>query len=91
MATTKTFEGVPWDGRTAYEKWVEDDLKLDLHRDYAAGNLRKVALKPWKERGLSAVFYDMIGAESLAGMYVAEIAPGASTVPARQLCDEVFS
>ena len=38
MATTKTRVGVPWDGRTAYEKWVEDDLKLDLHRGYAAGN-----------------------------------------------------
>ena len=50
---------------------------LDLHRGYSAGNLRKVALKPWAERGISAVFYDMIGAESLAGMYVAEIAPGA--------------
>jgi mannose-6-phosphate isomerase-like protein (cupin superfamily) len=90
MATTKTFEGVPWDGRTAYEKWVEDDLGLDLHRGYAAAGLRKVAVKPWKERGISAAFYDMIGAESLAGMYVGEIAPGASTVPARQLCDEVI-
>jgi mannose-6-phosphate isomerase-like protein (cupin superfamily) len=90
MTTTKTVEGVPWDGRTAYEKWVEGDLGLELHRGYAAGNLRKVALRPWKERGVSAVFYDMIGAESLAGMYVAEIAPGASSVPARQLCDEVI-
>ena len=32
----------------------------------------------------------MIGAESLAGMYVGEIAPGASSVPARQLCDDVI-
>ena len=90
MATTKTFEGVPWDGRTAYEKWVEDDLGLELHRGYAAGNLRKVAVKPWKDRGISAVFYDMIGAESLAGMYVAELSPGTSSVPVRQLCDEVI-
>jgi hypothetical protein len=32
MATTKTHVGVPWDGRTAYERWVEDDLRVDLHR-----------------------------------------------------------
>jgi hypothetical protein len=90
MATTKTHVGVPWDGRTAYEQWVEDDLKLDLHRGYSANALRKVAVKPWGERGIAAAFYDIIGAESLAGMYVGEIAPGQSSKPARQLCDEVI-
>ena len=90
MATTKTHEGVPWDGRTAYERWVEDDLGLDLHRGYFANNLKKVAVKPWEERGISAAFYDIIGAESLAGMYVGEIAPGRSGRQAQQLCDEVI-
>ena len=64
---SKTFTGIPWDGRTAYERWVEDDLELDLHRGYSANNLRTVPLKPWTERGISAAFYDIIGAESLAG------------------------
>jgi mannose-6-phosphate isomerase-like protein (cupin superfamily) len=90
MVTSKTHVGVPWDGRTAYEKWVEDDLRLDLHRGYSAGALGKVAVKPWVERGISAAFYDIIGAESLAGMYVGEIAPARSSAPARQLCDEVI-
>jgi len=90
MAITQTFVGVPWDGRTAYEKWVEDDLKLDLHRGYFARRLGKAPVKPWEERGISAAFYDIIGAESLAGMYVGEIAPGKSSVPARQICDEVI-
>jgi mannose-6-phosphate isomerase-like protein (cupin superfamily) len=90
MATMKTHVGVPWDGRTAYERWVEDDLGLDLHRGYSATTLGKVAVKPWPERGISAAFYDIIGAESLAGMYVGEIAPGQSSKPARQLCDEVI-
>jgi mannose-6-phosphate isomerase-like protein (cupin superfamily) len=90
MATTTTHVGVPWDGRTAYERWVEDDLKLDLHRGYSATNLKKVPVKPWGERGISAAFYDIIGAESLAGMYVAEVLPGKSSTPARQLCDEVI-
>jgi len=66
MATTKTQVGVPWDGRTAYERWVEDDLKLDLHRGYSASGLKAVAVKPWAERGISAAFYDITGAESLA-------------------------
>ena len=90
MTTTKTHMGVPWDGRTAYERWVEDELKLDLHRGYAASTLKTVPVKPWAERGISAAFYDIIGAESLAGMYVGEIAPGKSSAPARQLCDEVI-
>ena len=89
MATTKTQVGVPWDGRTAYERWVEDDLKLDLHHGYSASSLRTVSLKPWSERGIAAAFYDIIGAESLAGLYVGEIAPGQSSKPARQLCDDV--
>ena len=83
MATTQTRVGVPWDGRTAYERWVEDDLKLDLHRGYSASGLKTVAVRPWAERGISAAFYDITGAESLAGMYVGEIAPGASSKPAR--------
>jgi mannose-6-phosphate isomerase-like protein (cupin superfamily) len=89
MATTKTHVGVPWDGRTAYERWVEDDLGLTLHRGYSASGLKSVAVKPWAERGISAAFYDITGAESLAGMYVGEIAPGQSSRSARQLCDDV--
>jgi mannose-6-phosphate isomerase-like protein (cupin superfamily) len=90
MATTKTHVGVPWDGRTAYERWVEDDLGIDLHRGYSASSLMRVPVKPWAERGIAAAFYDIIGAESLAGMYVGEIAPTQSSRPARQLCDEVI-
>src|SRR5258706_11056447 len=90
MATKKTHVGIPWDGRTAYERWVEDDLGLELVRDYSASNLSQVPVTPWRERGIAARFYDIIGAESLAGLYVGEIAPGASSVPARQLCDEII-
>ncbi len=90
MATKTTHVGIPWDGRTAYEKWVEDDLKLDLHRGYAATGLSKTPVRPWDARGINAAFFDIIGAESLAGMYVAELAPGKSSNPARQLCDEVI-
>ena len=37
---TQTHTGVPWDKRTPFERWVEDDLKLELQRGYAAGELR---------------------------------------------------
>src|SRR3954449_2351693 len=90
MATTRTQVGVPWDGRTAYERWVEDDLELDLHRGYSASMLKTVPVKPWADRGISAAFYDIIGAESLAGMYIGEIAAGRSSNLVRQLCDEVI-
>ena len=87
---TQTVTGVPWDKRTPYERWVEDDLKLDLQRGYAAGNFKHTAVKPWHERGIGASFYDIIGAESLAGLYVGELAPGKSSNPTRQLYDEVI-
>jgi mannose-6-phosphate isomerase-like protein (cupin superfamily) len=85
---TKT--GIPWDRRTPYEQWVEDELKLELHRGFAAGPLGRMPVGPWRERNLSATFFDFTGAESLAGMYVGEIAPGQSTTPAHQIYDEVI-
>lgn len=86
----ETHTGIPWDSRTPYEKWVEEDLKLDLHRGFAAGPLGKMPLKRWAERNISATFFDFIGAESLAGMFVGEIAPGQSTEPVHQLYEEVI-
>ncbi len=76
VSVSATHIGIPWDRRTPYERWVEDDLKLELQRGYAAGNFKKTALRPWKERGFNASFYDIIGAESLAGMFIGEIPPG---------------
>ncbi len=90
VTTRETHQGIPWDGRTAYEKWVEDDLGHELHRGYAVGPLKTFPVAPWQERNISAAFFDLIGAESLAGMYLGEIAPGQSSNPARQLADEVI-
>ncbi len=90
VTTRETHEGIPWDGRTAYEKWVEDDLGHTLHRGYAIGPLGTFPVAPWPDRNISAAFFDIVGAESLAGMYVGEIAPGQSSRPARQLADEVI-
>jgi mannose-6-phosphate isomerase-like protein (cupin superfamily) len=82
--------GIPWDIRTYYEQWVEDELKLDLHRGFAAGPLGKIPVKRWYERNISATFFDFVGAESLAGMYVGELAPGQSSTRVRQIYDEVI-
>lgn len=90
MNVTETVIGVPRDARTPFERWVEDDVKLEFVRGYAAGPLGALPVRPWAERNMSAVFIDLIGAESLAGMYVAELAPGASTPPFRMICDETF-
>lgn len=90
LAPTKTVTGVPADRRTPFERWVEDDLRLDLHRGYALGPLGKLPLKRWDARGIRAAFLDLIGCESLAGMFIGEIAPGGATEPARQLYDETI-
>jgi hypothetical protein len=84
----KTIEGVPADRRTPYERWVEDELKLDLHHGYAFGPLGKLPVKPWPERGFNAAVLDLIGCESTTGLIVGEIPPGKSTEPVKQIFDE---
>jgi mannose-6-phosphate isomerase-like protein (cupin superfamily) len=82
--------GIPHDARTPFERWAQDELKLEIIRDYFAGPLGTLAVRPWPGRNLDAVFIDLIGAESLAGMFVAELRPGQSSVPVRQIYDETF-
>ncbi len=90
LKPTETHVGIPWDSRTPYERWVEDDLKLTLHRGYFTGPLLQSDFRPWPERGLNAAFWDITGAESLAGLYVAELPPARSSERTRQLYDEVI-
>jgi len=90
MKLVETTVGVNRDARTPFERWVEDDLKLEIVRGYGAGPLGSLTLRPWAERNLDAVFVDLIGAESLAGMYVAELPAGRSTLRTRQLFEETF-
>jgi len=86
----ETVMGVQRDARTPFERWVEDTVGLETVRGYAAGPLGKLAVRPWAERNLDAVFVDLIGAESLAGMFVFDLKPGASSKRWRQVADETF-
>lgn len=86
----ETRAGVPRDARTPFERWVEDDLDLEIVRGYAAGPLGTMPVRPWTERNASAVFIDLIGGESLAGMYVLELAPGEASTKVRSLSEETF-
>lgn len=90
LNTVQEHLGVPWDGRTPYERWVEVDQGLTLHRGYAAGPFGTAPVEHWALKGINAAFYDIIGGESLAGMYVGEIPPGESSTQVRQLFDEVI-
>lgn len=90
MNLVETIVGVNRDARTPFERWVEDELKLEIVRGYGTGPLGTLAVRPWPQRNLEAVFVDLIGAESLAGMYVADLRAGQSTLPTRQLFEETF-
>ncbi|HEY7066327.1 MAG TPA: hypothetical protein VII06_32945 [Chloroflexota bacterium] len=90
LQAKETHVGIPWDSRTPFERWVEDDLKLSLHRGYFTGPLGESDLRPWPARGITAAFWDIKGAESLAGLYVGEIAPARSSERTRQLYDEII-
>lgn len=90
MTTVEKHTGVPWDGRTPFERWVADDLKLPRHTGYAAGPLGTLEVAWWEQRGFSAGFVDVIGAESLGGMFVGELAPRSSSKKTRQLYEEII-
>lgn len=90
MNVTASVVGVTSDVRTPFERWVEDEIGLELLRGYAVGGIGRLPLRRWQQRNLDAVFVDLIGAESLAGMYVAELRPGESSARFRVLCDETF-
>jgi len=32
VSVRSTHAGIPWDRRTPFERWIEDDLKLELQR-----------------------------------------------------------
>lgn len=92
LRTVETHEGIPWSQRTSFERWIQDDLGLPLHGGYFAGPLSSpdLELVPWPRKGISAAVFDLVGAESAGGMYVGELAPGASSERVRQLFEETL-
>jgi hypothetical protein len=91
MEAVRTEIGIPWtDTRTFFERWVEEEQGLPLHRGLFIERLFGRERGHWERLGAEVAFFDLVGAESLGGCYAMELAPGRQTKPLRSLYDEVL-
>jgi mannose-6-phosphate isomerase-like protein (cupin superfamily) len=74
---------------TPYERWVRSQ-GLDIESATYVRQLRAIPLKPWKERGGSAVFLNHESTRTTNDAYVCEIPAGGELKPRRQIFDEMI-
>lgn len=78
----------PTDPRYAYyDRWIEA-LELPIYKGYFVEDLRTIQLGRWDERGCDAAFLQLAGQQGVTGVYVTEVAPGATTPPFRMAVDD---
>ena len=74
---------------TPYERWVRSQ-GLDIQPAMYVRQLRTIELKPWAERGGSAVFLNHESTRTTNDAYVCEIPAGGELKPRRQIFDEMI-
>jgi mannose-6-phosphate isomerase-like protein (cupin superfamily) len=74
---------------TPYDRWVRSQ-GLDIKPAMYVRQLRTIALKPWAERGGSAVFLNHESTRTTNDAYVCEIPAGGELKPRRQIFDEMI-
>src|SRR5580692_5758861 len=77
------------DSDTPYRRWVRSE-GLDVIGALYVRNLRHVELKPWARRGGAGVYINHDASRTSNDCYVAEIPPGKSLNPQRQLFEEMI-
>lgn len=82
-------EPVPWDQRTAYERWC-DDQKIPIIRDFYIPDLTKIELGPWEAMGGQGAFVELDGTEETNGAYVLRLAADESMLWQRRMFEELF-
>lgn len=74
---------------TPYTRWVKDE-GLDIIDAMYVENLHFTELKPWARRGGRGVFLNHDASRTSNDCYIAEIPPGKSLAPQRQLFEEMI-
>ena len=87
MATAPPLATVVWSRTHPYERWMES-LKVPIYRSYFIDDVRTLRLGRWEGRGVDAAFLQLSGQEGIAGAYVTEIRPGATTPPFKLAIDD---
>src|SRR3990172_4294573 len=72
-----------------YEKWLEQEA-IPVLKGYSVPDLTTAELKPWKRKGGSGAYVNLVGAEGTIDVYICEIPPGKGLLPQRHLYEEVI-
>jgi oxalate decarboxylase/phosphoglucose isomerase-like protein (cupin superfamily) len=84
-----TAEPVPWDERTAYERWC-DDQGIPVIRGFHIPDLTRVELGPWPAMGGHGAFVELDGTEETNGAYVHRLDAGESGEWQKRMFEELF-
>lgn len=74
---------------TGYERWMASQDIPVVHA-FGIQNVRDVERSHWAALGADAAFIQLHGMEGYTGMYVAELAPGAQTLPQHHVYEQLI-
>ena len=75
--------------KTYYERWMEKE-GIPVIGGFGVTDARRVHLEHWRRLGCRGAYLQLRGLEGITGVYVGEIAPGASLEPEKHLYEKVL-
>ncbi|HMG41662.1 MAG TPA: hypothetical protein VK611_10050 [Acidimicrobiales bacterium] len=82
-------EPVPWDERTAYEKWA-DDQGVPIVTGFHIPDLTAVELAPWESMGALGAILQIDGTEETNGAYILKVPAGESCTWQKRMFEELL-
>ena len=76
-------------GPTTYESWIHNE-GIPVVEAFGIEDLMAVPRQPWSRTGGKGALIQLKGMEGFTGMYLGEIAPGASLNPEKHFYDELI-
>lgn len=80
---------IPWDRRTRYEKWQEEQ-GLPLHKGFLVEDVEGLETTHWPALGAEAAFVELVGAAETNGAYVLRMRAGEPTNWEQQIIEQVY-
>lgn len=88
MTTDPTKLGALADGKSAYERWAEEQ-GVPIHKAFFIPDLREVTLGEWKRKGGKGAIINLEGTGDTDDAYLCEIAPGGKLHAERHVYEEL--
>ncbi len=86
--TTATKLGALLDGKSAYERWL-DEQSVPVVKGHYIPDLTEMTLGSWERKGGKGVIINLEGTGDTDDAYICEIAPGGKLSPERHMFEEV--